>query len=94
MLDFEWDATKAEGNIAKHRISFETAIRAFDDLWGLDEEDRSAAYGEERRRLIALVGDIVMTLIYVEREGTVRIISARKATRREREDYAEQREAF
>ena len=87
-LQFEWDLRKAAGNQVKHRVSFEEAATVFGDPLGRivpdprhsSEEDRFALLGlSKERRLLAVM--------YVERGHAIRIISARKATRRERRDY-------
>lgn len=80
-LRFEWDPAKAASNLAKHRIPFETAARAFDDVHGQHFVDRSMTYGEERLIGIAIVDGVVLTIVYTERGDTIRLISARKATR-------------
>ena len=87
MLYFEWNAHKASANLAKHVVSFETARRVFDDPFAVDIEDRSANYGEVRRRIVWLGNGLVLTVIYTERSEVIRIISARKATRAERKEY-------
>lgn len=92
MLDFEWDDAKAAANLAKHGVGFLAACRVFDDVFAIDFEDRSMNYGEVRRIAIGMVKDQVLTVIYAERGSTIRIISARKATRQERRDYAEARD--
>jgi len=53
----------------------------------VDIEDRSASYGEVRRRIVGLGNGLVLTVIYTERSEVIRIISARKATRAERKEY-------
>ncbi|CUX43394.1 MULTISPECIES: BrnT family toxin [Agrobacterium] len=87
MLYFEWNAHKASANLAKHGVSFETARKVFDDPFAVDIEDRSANYDEVRRRIVGLGNGLVLTIIYTERSETIRIISARKATRAERKEY-------
>ncbi|CUX17091.1 conserved hypothetical protein [Agrobacterium deltaense Zutra 3/1] len=87
MLYFEWNAHKASANLAKHGVSFETARNVFDDPFAVDIEDRSANYGEVRRRIVGLGSGLVLTMIYTERSEVIRIISARKATRAERKEY-------
>ena len=87
MLYFEWNAHKASANLAKHGVSFETARRVFDDPFAVDIEDRSANYGEVRRRIVGWGNGLVLTVIYTERSEVIRIISARKATRAERKEY-------
>jgi uncharacterized DUF497 family protein len=89
MLDFEWNEAKAAANLVKHGVGFPTACRVFNDVFAMDFEDRSMNYGEMRRIAIGMVDGQILTVVYAERESTIRIISARKATRQERRNYAE-----
>ena len=85
--EFEWDAQKAASNLKKHGVSFEQATIAFDDAFALIEQDDSEHYGEDRFTLIGRALDGVLTVIYTERGGRVRIISAREAHEYERRNY-------
>jgi uncharacterized DUF497 family protein len=88
---FDWDERKAASNLAKHGVSFETAITAFDDPFGLYQVDTEHSDEELRERLIGRSDDGVLVVIFVileKRHGEVtRIISARKATRKEKVNY-------
>ena len=84
---FEWDDAKARGNLKKHKISFEAARRVFDDPDGIDVLDTSEDYGEDRINRTGRVNEDLVTVTFVEREGRVRIISARKATRNDQAEY-------
>lgn len=90
MLSFEWDADKAAANLAKHGVAFEEAATAFGDPLALtvDDPDHSA---EEYRFLLLgrSEGDRLLVVSHTERSETLRIISARPATRRELEAYEE-----
>ena len=85
--DFEWDAGKAASNLKKHGVSFEQATLAFDDAFALIEQDDSEHYGEDRFILIGRALDGVLTVVYTERDGRIRIISAREAHEYERRNY-------
>lgn len=87
MLYFAWNEDKASANFAKHRVSFADACSVFDDPFALDTEDRSMEYGEIRRRIIGLGQGRFLTVIYTERDDTVRLISARKSTKPEMREY-------
>lgn len=80
---FEWDEAKAESNLGKHGVSFFTAAAAFADPDGQIEPDLRH-YGEERYRLFANVGGFPVCVVFTLRGDAVRIISARKANRKER----------
>jgi hypothetical protein len=86
-VSFEWDEAKAAENYAKHGVSFETAAKVFGDPFGVERLDDRENYGEERFILIGVVEETVLTVVYTERNDRVRIISARRATRREQDDY-------
>lgn len=87
---FEWDDDKARINLEKHKIDFEDAKLTFDDPGLLDEPDETMDYGEDRYRAVGLVNGHLIAVFYALREQRIRLISARKATRRERQDYARQ----
>ncbi|HKS95685.1 MAG TPA: BrnT family toxin [Terriglobia bacterium] len=90
-MRFEWDEEKARRNLEKHKVSFEQAKRVFDDPHHVSlRDDREP---EERWLTFGLVnGAVVLAVAHTveerENEETIRIISARKATRCERERYA------
>ena len=91
-MRFEWDVRKAAGNRAKHGIAFDMAITAFDDPFALVAPDRShSTAGEERRWLIGEADTGVLVVVFTIRApGEVyRIISARRANRKERRRYEE-----
>jgi uncharacterized DUF497 family protein len=92
-VNFEWDPDKDAWNYVKHGIRFETAAMVFDDPYHVSQLDR-VVDGEERWRTMGLIGGLVIVIVahtYREQNGeeTVRIISARKATKRERKHYEE-----
>lgn len=84
---FEWDEAKAESNRRKHGVSFDLASEVFYDPYALAEQDR-VEDGEVRWQTIGMVEGVVVLLVgHTVQEGesdeTVRIITARKATRKE-----------
>lgn len=86
-MDFEWDDAKNDANIAKHGVSFEMAVGILDRPV-LTLFNRVTEYGETRQMSIGRLGDIVMlAVIHTDRDGRVRLISARPASRRERKYY-------
>lgn len=88
-MEFEWDENKNRTNSKKHGISFEKAITIF-DFEILAKEDTRKDYGEKREISLGLLeGKIVVVVVYTRREGKIRIISARKANKEERETYHE-----
>lgn len=87
-MDFEWDAAKAAINLAKHGVSFHEASSVFDDPNGMTGYDPMHS-GDEDRYLTAGISNQGRLLIvwHTDRNDVVRIIGARKATKRERENY-------
>jgi len=90
-LDFEWDSAKAEINFRKHGLRFEEAALVFEDPFHLSMQDR-LENGEYRWQTIGVVtGCVVVLVAHTVRfeNGTeiIRIISARKADRKERKRY-------
>ena len=87
-MDFEWDAAKAAINLAKHGVSFHEASSVFDDPNSMTGYD--PIHSEDKDRyLTAGISDQGRLLIvwHTDRDDVIRIIGARKATKREREDY-------
>lgn len=88
MPKFEWDPAKAASNLRKHGISFEAAQGAFADWNAIERIDDDP--DESRFVRLGMAGGDVLFVIYTERKNTIRIISARKATKREQEIYFKQ----
>ena len=85
MQGFEWDPEKNITNLRKHGLSFEEAASIFDGpvLSGPDE-----SVGEVRDKSFGLLGGMVVAcVIHTERQGKIRIISARRATAHERKHF-------
>jgi uncharacterized protein len=89
-MQFEWDPIKAAANLSTHEVSFDEAKTVFDDPLYVDfydpdhskEEHRYIIIGESQRARLLMV-------LYTERDDTIRIISSREVTPRERRDYEE-----
>lgn len=88
--EFEWDPRKAFNNMDKHGVSFEEAATVFHDPHFITVIDEEHSTDEERFITIGLSsqGRLLM-LAHTDRGGRIRIISARKATRKEAQFYAE-----
>jgi uncharacterized protein len=84
---FEWDNDKAITNWQKHGVSFSQAIKAFNDPFGIERFDERENYGEERINLIGMCDGVLLHITYTERGERIRLISARKAEKYERNDY-------
>ncbi len=90
MLLFEWDPKKAKINLETHDISFDEASTAFGDVLSLviydplhsTDEDRFVLIGNSHRNRL-------LVIVHTERGNKIRIISARKATHKEKEQYEE-----
>ena len=90
---FEWDEIKAEINKRKHGIRFETAAKVFEDENRKVRLDVEHSIDEERWQTIGKVNNILF-VVYTERSETTRLISARKATPKERKDYYADKEIY
>ncbi len=89
-MKLEWDENKAANNLSKHQVSFDEAKTVFDDPLYIDfyepdhseEEDRYLIVGQSTQGRLLIVS-------YTERGNSVRLISAREVTRKERRVYEE-----
>jgi len=90
MLRFEWDPLKAERNLDKHGVSFEEAVTVFAGPWSLTIPDPEHSNGEIRLLILgrSVYGQLLV-VSFTERGSTIRLISARLASRRERTQYEE-----
>lgn len=89
-LRFAWDARKAEANFRKHGVSFAEAATAFGDSLSITVSDPDHSANEARFVLIGRsTQQHLVVIAHVERGETIRIISARPASRRERKTYEE-----
>lgn len=89
---FEWDPAKAESNLRKHHVSFETAARVFADPFAVVKQDR-IENGEHRWQTLGMVDNYLLLLVAHTVRGDedgaelIRIISARRAEPKERKCY-------
>ncbi len=87
-LRFEWNFDKAEKNINKHGVPFEEAVTVFDDPMFITFIDQEHSFDEERYITIGLSNSARLLMIaHTDRSGFIRIVSARKATRKEQLFY-------
>jgi uncharacterized DUF497 family protein len=88
MIIFEWDPPKNRSNIEKHGVSFEEASTVFQDTLSLTIDDPLHSIDEERLILIGMSQkNRILVVVHTERGDNIRIISARKTTKNEREYY-------
>jgi uncharacterized DUF497 family protein len=86
-MNYVWDKRKGRGNVARHGIAFEDAIRIFEGPT-LEQVDDRFDYGETRIYAIGVVDGLEITLIYTDVSETERrVISAWRAERHERTAY-------
>ena len=88
-MNFEWDDAKRKSNIKKHGIDFINAPMLFDG-YTLTIADERYDYGEERFITFGILEGRVVVVTHTEREGSIRIISIRKATKYENKAYFSQ----
>ncbi|MGQ8363887.1 BrnT family toxin [Glaciecola sp. 1036] len=88
MLNFEWDENKAERNVKKHGVTFSEATEVFGDALSYCVSDPDHSVGESRY-IIFGVSKVSNHLVvsFLEKEDTIRIISARNMTKTERRAY-------
>ena len=89
-LSFEWDEAKARTNARKHGVRFEEAATVFADPVSLTIPDPAHSEAEDRYVILgeSYTGKLLV-VVHTERGDNLRIISARRATRRERQNYEE-----
>ena len=85
-MRFEWDNTKRLANIRKHGIDF-VACEAFFEGQTVTLEDKRFNYGERRFVSFGTLEDRIVAVVHTETEELIRVISIRKATRREQAFY-------
>jgi len=89
-VHFEWDRAKAEDNVAKHGVSFGEATTALRDPLSTTGVDPDHSFGEERFITFGVsTRGRLLVVAHTDHEDIIRIISAREATRTEREIYEE-----
>jgi hypothetical protein len=87
-LRFEWDDSKAHLNLRNHGVNLEEAQTVFVDLLARIFDDEAHSVEEEREIIIGYSSrDRLLLVCFTEREDVIRVISARKATKKERDDY-------
>ena len=88
-MEFEWDQKKSRLNLAKHEVDFHEAASVFGDPMALTFDDPDHSNGEHRLLTFGFSStNRFLAVVHTERGGTTRIISGRRATRRERTIYA------
>ena len=89
-LNFQWDENKARTNLAKHGVSFEEAATVFGDALSLTIPDRAHSQREDRFIILGSshTGKLLV-VVHTERGDSIRIISARRASRKERKSHEE-----
>ena len=90
MIEFEWDAKKARANVKKHGVSFDEARSVFYDEYARQFFDEEHSESEERFIMLGLSDQSrILVVCHCERSQgqSIRLISARKATARERKHY-------
>lgn len=86
LMDYQWGDNKAKINLKKHKVDFADAVTAFGDDFALTVEDGNP--GEERFITIGIDAfGRLLVVVYTWRGESIRLISARKATKSERKEY-------
>ena len=90
-MDYQWDPEKAASNLGKHGVDFADAVGVFEDEWALTIK---VEYVEGEQRFATVGTDFlerVLVVVYTHRGGEIRLISARRAIRKERRTYEQKR---
>jgi uncharacterized DUF497 family protein len=85
--EFEWDPAKAKANLMKHGVSFAAAAQVFRDTHRVEWEDIRGDYREERFVTVGEVNAEVLSVAYTVRGDVIRMIPARRASKKEKEEY-------
>ncbi len=86
-MGFEWDGAKRRNNVIRRGIDFIDVLPCFSDPERLVEEDARREYGERRLRLLCPLKGYLYHVVFTEREKNIRVISARRANKREQCHY-------
>lgn len=90
MVLFEWDPEKEKRNQRKHGVSFHEAATVFGDPLSITFHDPDHSAGEERYITIGMSKKgVILVVAHAEKGDAVRVVTARRATRRERRFYEE-----
>jgi len=90
-LEFEWHEAKADASVRTHGVSFDWASTAFKDPFAIEWLDDREDYGEIRFVLVGMAeGKVLLFVAYTERDERIRIISARRVTQYEQDEYFRQ----
>lgn len=87
----EWSETKNKRNIRKHGISFQEAAEVFNDQNAIEFHDEAhSKVGEDRYIVIGATNKcVILNVVYADKSGNIRIVTARRATSQEKEIYYE-----
>ncbi len=86
-LRFAWDDAKAAANLVKHGVSFAYATRVFLDPDRVAVDASRPEDGERRLKLVGAIGGLVFAVVVTERDGAIRLISARRCNAAEARAY-------
>jgi len=86
-MNFEWDEAKGQQNLEKHGVTFDYAMRAWLDPYFKEWQDTRKDYNEDRFIRLALIENYLYHVSFTYRDDVIRIISARRANKKERKEY-------
>lgn len=90
-MNYQWDPNKAQSNLNKHNVDFADVVGVFEDAWALTIEEQ---YVNDEPRFVTLGMDFlgrVLVVVYTYRGDNIRLISARRTTKRQRRTYERRR---
>ncbi len=88
-MEFTWSETKRAANVKAHGLDFLDAASVFEAVTFTFEDDRFT-YGEQRFVTLGLLAGITVSIVHTENEHEIRVISFRKATKRESQIYLDE----
>jgi len=90
-MEYEWDDRKNQQNQVKHGVDFYDAVHIFGDNDRIEWLDNRKDYREKRYRTVGMVLGVLLAVVYTPRSSRYRLISARRASKHERETYYHQK---
>lgn len=90
-MSYQWDPDKAFANFDKHGVDFADAVGVFEDEWALTTKDELVDFEQRFATLGMDFLSRILVVVYTYRFDDIRIISARRATKRERKIYEQKR---
>ena len=89
-MEFEYNPEKSQSNKTKHGLDFEEAKQIWEDIDRLEVAVSRSVKGEERNLMIGRISDKIWTAVFTRRGGAIRLISVRRAHKKEEKNYGQE----